>query len=82
MDHRKDYAAPAIEWEDVLEQTSLACNATQGVPVVGPSCFAGGGVGTFTQVCGTDVAKGGAFIQTDDFCRVIFDHPGGIVVLS
>ena len=29
MDTRKDYVAPAIAAEDVLEQTSLACNMSQ-----------------------------------------------------
>ena len=28
MDARKEYVAPAIAAEDVLEQTSLACNLT------------------------------------------------------
>ncbi|UCC87650.1 MAG: hypothetical protein JSV81_22815 [Anaerolineales bacterium] len=81
MDDRKDYVAPAIEWEDVLEQTSLACNAIQG-DIVGPACFAGDGTGTFTQGCGTDVAKGGAFIDEDRYCSTYFDWPEGIVVLS
>ncbi|MDH4136497.1 MAG: hypothetical protein OEW09_07270 [Anaerolineae bacterium] len=85
MDARKEYVAPAIAAEDTLEQTSLACNATAGVPIMGnilSSCFAGQPTGNFTQACGTDVAKGGAFVEQDPYCSVYLDWPAGIVVLS
>jgi hypothetical protein len=70
MDRRKDYAPPAIEWEDVLEQTSLACNTTQSVPAARPACFAGEGSTAF---------KGGAFDVENISCRV---YPEVVVVLS
>jgi hypothetical protein len=54
MDLRKDYVAPAIAAEDVLEQTSLACQVSEWpfgvnsfVPGFGP--------------CTDNVAKGGAY---------------------
>jgi hypothetical protein len=55
MDHRKDYVAPTIAVEDVLEQTSLACNVSQfdkmDQTIIGPGAE-----------CRVNVAKGGAFI--------------------
>ncbi len=54
MDLRKDYVAPTIAAEDVLEQTSLACNLSQFDPndksLIGPN-----------GMCRVNVAKGGAF---------------------
>lgn len=40
MDDRKAYVAPAIAAEDVLEQTSLACNSTAIVLNLIPGCDA------------------------------------------
>ena len=54
MDHRKDYVAPAIAAEDVLEQTSLACQVTQW-PFDDNNFVPG-----FGQ-CTENVAKGGAY---------------------
>ena len=55
MDLRRDYVAPTIAVEDVLEQTSLACNVSQFEPnnktLIGPGAQ-----------CRVNVAKGGAFI--------------------
>jgi hypothetical protein len=72
MDHRKDYVAPTIAAEDVLEQTSLACNLSQYDPndktLIGPN-----------EMCRVNVAKGGAFIPDFDCTQ----SPGeGPVVLS
>jgi hypothetical protein len=80
MDDRKDYVAPAIAWEDVLEQTSLACTATQPFPAMS-TCFAG--VPQLPNYapgfqCQTDVSKGGAF-SGDSACNIPVREP---VVLS
>jgi hypothetical protein len=40
MDNRKVYVAPCIAWEDELEQTSLACNASAIVLDTVPTCDA------------------------------------------
>ncbi|UCC88830.1 MAG: hypothetical protein JSV81_05875 [Anaerolineales bacterium] len=85
MGDRKGYVAPVIAWEDVLEQTSLACNATQPFPI-NATCFAGEpqrlnyapGLG-----CANDVSKGGAFALDDGGgCDISVNLPGGVVVLS
>ena len=82
MERRREYVAPAVAWEDVLEQTSLACNATMPVPLPpAPQCFAGD-AGPFSPACEVDGTKGGSFVEDDLFCRVHFDWPGGVVVLS
>jgi hypothetical protein len=65
---RKEYAAPAIAWEDVLEQTSLACQATQPYPMTGV-CFAGVSMPFASGApleCTFSVAKGGAFGKSCD----------------
>ncbi len=72
MDLRRNYAAPTITVEDVLEQTSLACNVSQFEPnnklLIGPN-----------GMCRVNVAKGGAFISDFDCTQL----PGeGPVVLS
>jgi hypothetical protein len=70
MDSRKAYAPPAIVAEDVLEQTSLACNATAPFRGFTRSCFGGQAIlPNFAPglVCRTDVSKGGAFTGTS--CR-------------
>ena len=83
MDSRQDYVAPAIAWEDVLEQTSLACNATLPPPPLGPNaqCFAGE-LPVFTAACEVDGTKGGSFVELDPVCRVHFEWPDDVVVLS
>ena len=84
MERRREYVAPAIAWEDVLEQTSLACNATSPPPPLGPNaqCFAGEPLQVFAQECVQDVTKGGSFAALETYCEVHFDWPGGVVVLS
>jgi hypothetical protein len=62
MDDRKDYVAPAIAWEDVLEQTSLACTGSE--PDQDTNYFGGGG-------CRTDVSKNGAYIDPKFECTWI-----------
>jgi hypothetical protein len=57
MDARENYVAPAIAAEDVLEQTSLACNVTQ--PLDNGSFVPGGGG---EVPCTHNPAKGGAFV--------------------
>ncbi len=73
MDYRKDYVAPAIAAEDVLEQTSLACQVTQWpfegnsfVPEIGP--------------CTVNVAKGGAYFP--QVCANPLENQETPVVLS
>lgn len=80
MGDRKGYVAPAIAWEDVLEQTSLACNATQPFPI-NATCFAGVPQQIYAPgfECGTDVSKGGAFASNDSVCNIPVREP---VVLS
>ena len=46
---KKAYRKPLVESEEVLEQTSLACNATEDYDI---------GV-TFSRICDQDVSKGG-----------------------
>ena len=77
MDTRKDYVAPAIAAEDNLEQTSLACTATEDWPGVTP-----GPGGTFAgpwPQCTVDVSKGGTM---DLLCSVPLPDPGAVVALS
>jgi hypothetical protein len=62
MGHRKGYVAPAIAAEDVLEQTSLACQVTQ-FP------FDNGSFAPRFEACAENVAKGGAFFPN------LCDHP-------
>jgi hypothetical protein len=57
MGDRKDYVAPAIAAEDVLEQTSLACQVTEPFNPDG----AGGAFAPGVGECSTNVNKGGAF---------------------
>lgn len=78
MDHRKDYAAPAIEWEDILEQTSLACHATQPgtIPPRPGDPFAPG------LLCDRMVHKRGAFIEGSCENAVAVPWPDAIVILS
>ena len=76
MDLRKDYAAPAIAAEDVLEQTSLACNVTQ--PLDNGSFIPGGG-GEIP--CDHNPAKGNSFTLVLE-CPHIVTGPEGVSVLS
>jgi hypothetical protein len=61
--NRKEYEAPAIAWEDVLEQTSLACQATQPFPEGngGPGAAQIPFAPDILLDCTFSVAKGGAF---------------------
>jgi len=75
MDNRKMYVRPAVESEEMLEQTSLACNATQEYdPQQKPRIYAIG------LDCLTDVSKGGAFAFAA--CETNLPGPEAIVVLS
>lgn len=81
MDNRKMYVRPAVQSEDVLEQTSLACHATMPYPLMG-QCFAGvQPLPNFAGVMGclNDVSKGGAM---DSRCDIVLASPKDIVVLS
>lgn len=74
---RKTYVSPAVVSEDLLEQTSLACNATTAfVPTNNGGNFGSGVVG-----CTIDVGKNGAFAN-DNLCETILEGPGEIVALS
>ena len=78
MDHRKDYVAPAIAVEDVLEQTSLACQVTEPFPTQPGAIFAPG------LPCSTNVNKGGVFIvgKPGSDCTIPAPAPTTLVVLS
>ena len=73
MGHRKGYVAPAIAAEDVLEQTSLACQVSQWpfeengfMPGFGP--------------CTENVTKGGAYFL--EGCAHPLENQQTPVVLS
>jgi hypothetical protein len=75
MDNRKAYEAPAIEWEDALEQTSLSCAATRSWIDPTPG-------GPFESVsCGIDVTKNGSFVVGMG-CTWIMFGPDDVVALS
>jgi hypothetical protein len=77
MDDRKDYAAPAIAAEDVLEQTSLACQVSEPFPTTGQdTVFA-----PFLE-CATNVSKGGVFIDIEVGCTSVVRDFKQAVVLS
>jgi hypothetical protein len=62
MENRKAYIAPRIAWENELEQTSLACNATAIVGDYLPGCEAQAN------------QKGGLWWAEDGFCSSpVFD---------
>ena len=80
MNVRKAYASPAILTEDVLEQTSLACNST--APYIGNnngSNFAPGASGEIG--CQISVAKGNNYAD-EDVCQTILERESDVVVLS
>ena len=78
MNVRKAYASPAILTEDVLEQTSLACNST--APFVGDDNS--GNFAPSTEVsCQINVAKGNNFAE-EEFCATVLRSPSDVVVLS
>ena len=83
MKTRKPYAPPRVAAEDILEQTSLACNATD-EPVIpnGTTNHANGGYLTFADGigCVTDVGKDPAFVA--GVCDVVVIWPGEVQVLS
>jgi hypothetical protein len=74
MDDRKDYVAPAIAAEDVLEQTSLSCMVTEPYTGAKGAAFASG------LDCTSNVAKGGVFIKSG--CTTQAPKPSELVVLS
>lgn len=79
MSARKSYVRPAVLTEDLLEQTSLACNAT----AAWATHAAGGnfGPGPENNPCALDVSKNGAFAN-DLFCETVLTGPGEVVALS
>ena len=80
MNVRKAYARPAILTEDVLEQTSLACNST--APFVGGDNSGNFAPGTDDDgSCQINVAKGNSFAE-EEFCATVLRSPSDVVVLS
>ena len=75
---RKVYASPAILTEELLEQTSLACNATAPDSTYTPGGNYAAGVETD---CGINVAKNGAF-ATAGVCAIVLTGPEQLVILS
>ena len=71
----KQYMPPAITDEDLVEQTSLACNASAPVESQYQGNFAPG------LDCWIDVSKNGAFI-CDMECTVSVPSPEDVFVLS
>jgi hypothetical protein len=61
MDTRKMYVRPAVESEEILEQTSLACTGSE----EGPGTYFGGGF------CQIDVSKNGAYFDPEWGCTWI-----------
>lgn len=90
MDSKKAYASPAILTEDLLEQTSLACNSTSSgafnleaetcefIPSIAGT-FAPGTVDT---PCTTSVAKGGAYGDDASCTTINIGEIEQVVVLS
>jgi hypothetical protein len=78
MPQKRAYTRPAIVNEDHLEQTSLACNATESFPLL----TNGNGTGAFAPQfeCKVNVTKGGSFGDIQ-FCQILVQR-GLIVVLS
>jgi hypothetical protein len=79
MNERKVYASPAILTEDVLEQTSLACNST----VPWSEMMDGEGSGMFAPVvgCAINITKNNAFAE-DLECEIMLTDPSQVVALS
>jgi hypothetical protein len=82
---RRTYVRPAVVTEDRVEQTSLACNATQPYPLAaGIDEFPGAGAfapGTSLNGCTTNVAKGLNFANAN-VCEIAVEGPSSVVVLS
>ena len=78
MNERKAYASPAVLTEDLLEQTSLACNATALDSTHTPGGNYAAGV---YDDCGINVAKNGAFAERG-VCGIVLTGPEQLVVLS
>ena len=82
MTVKKEYTAPAIETEDVVEQTSLVCNAT--APFQRGQDLNGANLNFATGLdfdCQVDVGKGDNFANTQA-CEFGVDGPDAIVVFS
>ena len=71
---KKTYVKPAVLAEDVLEQTSLACNASEGYQGPSGEAFATG------LSCDRNVQKGNNFAE--DQCEFNLDSESQVVVLS
>jgi hypothetical protein len=66
MDTRKMYVRPAVESEEILEQTSLACTLAMWPDFPGkPSCGP-----TLELDCALPLFKGGAF-DSDQYCSTL-----------
>jgi hypothetical protein len=76
MTAKKSYVRPAVLSEDRVEQTSLACNATQ--PYEGRTA---GTYATGVGDCNINVAKGLNFANAN-VCEIAVEGPSSVVVLS
>ncbi len=66
---RKQYTAPAIESEEVLEQTSLACNVTN--------------LSEQSPQCASEFRKSEAFFDSEKLaCQTILEQFDCVAVLS
>ena len=73
------YTAPGITAEDLIEQTSLACNSDRPFPGYPPH---DGAWAPGTEIdCSINVAKSGAYAD-DPVCVWQLDDEGDVVVLS
>jgi len=72
---KRSYSRPAVLSEDRLEQTSLACNATQDFPEIQ------NGIGVFAPglQCETNVHKGVSFADLQ-LCQILVQR--GMIVVS
>lgn len=80
MNTKKPYLRPSVLTEDLLEQTSLACNSTAPASTYTntPGNF---GPGAEDPVCIIDVSKGNAF-ASENLCETMLYEEGDIVALS
>jgi hypothetical protein len=82
MTVKKEYTAPAIETEDVVEQTSLVCNATEPYERNGQVLNGLSGLNFATGLdCQIDVGKGDNWSNTEA-CEFAVNGPDAVVALS
>ncbi len=81
MNDRKAYVSPAVLTEDVLEQTSLACNSTAPFSTfASPGNFGPGAVGGDAD-CTINVSKNNAF-SSGPLCLSVIKTGGEVIALS